>query len=305
MKFKAFAILAGIWLVAGCGGGGGSSTPVSDSGYTGVTTQAVVTSSNAKALSADAYSGGQMSASSVGLAKIAAGGEAALLTPTAKALTDSVAQIFAASRPLAKSVAATAAIQETIAGYGGSMSYTINLDLLTGAFSGTITFNQFQETATSPIINGPIAFSGVYNQATSSFSSMSISISSLSATNGGKSFTLSGSESFSKSGTTETLTLSVVITNNLTGLTYWAKDYVLTVTGASLTLTGAYYDPVHGYVVISTITPLTVSTTDAKPTAGQLLFTGASGTRARLTFTSSGYVVEVDTTGSGTFVTVP
>lgn len=302
MKFKAFAILAGIWLVSGCSGG---SSSADNPGYTGVTTQAVVTSSNAKALSADAYSGGQISASSVGLAKIAADGEAALLAPTARTLTDSITRIFAASRTLAKTLAANATIKDTIAGYGGSMSYTISLDSQSGAFSGTITFNQFQETATSPIITGNITFSGVYDQATSSFSSMNISISSLSASSGGKSFTLSGSESFSRSGSTETLTLSVVLTNNQTGFTYWARDYALTVTGSSLTLTGTYYDPIHGYVVISTITPLTVSSADARPTAGQLLFTGASGTRARLTFTGSGYVVEVDTTGNGSFVTVP
>jgi hypothetical protein len=37
----------------------------------------------------------------------------------------------------------------------------------------------------------------------------------------------------------------------------------------------------------------------------QLLFTGANGSKARLTFTPTGYTVEVDATGSNSFTLVP
>lgn len=304
MKIRILAIVAGLWLMAGCGGGGGggSQGPV----YNGVATPAVVTSSNAKALSVDAYSGAQMSAAVAGTAKLAGSSDGqGLLTSAAFALTDSVTNAVAASRPLAKTVAATAAVQNTIPGYSGSLSYNISADTVTGAFSGTITFSQFREMATSPLIDGSIDFSGVYNQSTSTFSSMTINIKSITATSGSRSFTLSGSESSSISGTTQTLTLSVLLTDNQTGRTYWAKDYVITLTGStSLTVSGTYYDPIHGSVVISTTATLTVSAPDAMPTAGQLLFTGANGTMARLTFNSTGYIVEVYT-GSGSFTVVP
>lgn len=62
MYKKVFSILAGLSMLAGCGGGGGSGSGLS-AAYSGATTQAVVTVSNAKALSTDAYSGGQMSSS--------------------------------------------------------------------------------------------------------------------------------------------------------------------------------------------------------------------------------------------------
>ena len=68
MYKKPLLILAGVLLLAGCGGGGGSSAGGS-SGYTGVTTQAAVTTSNAKALSADAYAGSQLSVAASGVAK--------------------------------------------------------------------------------------------------------------------------------------------------------------------------------------------------------------------------------------------
>ena len=96
----------------------------------------------------------------------------------------------------------------------------------------------------------------------------------------------------------------MVLLDSSTGKTYWVKDYTYTLTGSSLTISGTYYDPDYGYVTVTTVTPLQVASTDAWPTAGVLLFTGANGSRARLTFTSTGYTVEVDT-GSGFYTTVP
>lgn len=304
MYRKVLLVLAGLSLLAGCGGGGGSSSAGS-SGYTGKTTQAVVTSTNATALSADAYAGGQLSASASGVAKSTSdgGAQSALLQQASVTLKGSVATIVGSSRAPAKAVAAT--VQNTVYGYTGSFTYAITYDQASGAFSGTITFSHYRDAGTSPELTGSISFSGIYNQATGSFSSLTISVSSLTGTSDGRSFSLAGSIFYSTSGATETVTMSVVLTDTLSGRTYWVKDYVLVLTGTTLTLSGTYYDPVHGYVVISTITPLTVTTVDAMPTSGQLLFSGSNGTTARLTFTGSGYIVEVDETGTGVYVLVP
>lgn len=299
-------MFAALSMVAGCGGGGGSSSGGS-SGYTGVTTQAVVTSSNAKALSADAYTGGQLSASASGMAKDATGGggEAVLLQQASTILKHSVATIVGSSPSMAKVVAAAATMQDTVYGYSGSFIYSITYDQVSGAFSGSITFSQYRDVSTSPMLSGSISFSGMYSEATGSFTSLTISMSGLTGIAEGRSFGLAGSVSYGTGGASETVSMSVVLTDMLSGRTYWVKDYALVLTGTSLTLTGTYYDPVHGYVIISTVTPLTVATVDALPTSGQLLFSGSNGTRARLTFTGSGYVVEVDATGTGTYVVVP
>jgi hypothetical protein len=89
-------------------------------------------------------------------------------------------------------------------------------------------------------------------------------------------------------------------------------DFTLTLSGSSLTVSGTYFDPVLGYVVLSTITPLTVTTIDATPTSGQLLFSGNGGTKVRLTFFSIGRnsgggnpTVEADTAGNGNYVVIP
>lgn len=305
MYGRLLLMFAALSMVAGCGGGGGSSS--GGSGYTGVTTQAVVTSSNAKALSADAYTGGQLSASASGMAKDATGGggEAALLQQASTILKNSVATVVGSSHPVAKVVAATVQDTRTDYGYSGSITSSITYDQASGAFSGSITFSQYRDVSTSPMLSGSISFSGMYSQANGSFTSLTISIGGLTGIADGRSFGLAGSVSYGTVGASETVSMSVVLTDMLSGRTYWVKDYALVLTGTSLTLSGTYYDPVHGYVVISTVTPLTVATVDALPTSGQLLFSGSNGTRARLTFTASGYVVEVDATGTGTYVVVP
>lgn len=290
-------------LLAGCGGGGSSASLAPT--YTGSTTQAVVTTSNAKALSADAYSGSQLSSAVSGVAKETtdSSGQSALLQEAAGILESSVATILDAPKSSPKVVAATA--QNTVNGFSGSFTYSINYDQASGAFNGTVSFSQYKATSISAAISGSIAFSGVYSQATGTFTSLNISMSNLIGTNGSKSYSLAGSVAYSTSVATKTVTMSVVLTDNVSSRTYWVKDLTLTLAGSSLSVTGTYYDPVHGYVVISTVTPLTVTTMEATPTSGQLLFTGSNGTKARLTFTSGGSIVEADTAGNGTYVVVP
>lgn len=306
MYKRLLLVLAGVSLLAGCGGGGGGSSAGGGSGFNGTTTQATVTTSNARAVSADAYAGSQFSASVSGIAKqpSADSMQTPLLQQTAGILENSVKAVIGSPNSSAKVVDATA--QNTVNGFSGSFSYTITFDQTTGAFNGTITFSQYKDTATSPSITGSMAFSGVYNQTSGLFTSLNISMSSLSGAKDGKSYSLAGSVLFNTSGVTKTVTMSVVLTDNVSGRTYWVKDYLLVLTGSTLTMIGTYYDPIHGFVVISTAVPLTVSTIDAMPSAGQLLFTGVNNTKARLTFTGGGvFSVEADTTGNGTYVVVP
>jgi hypothetical protein len=308
MYKRLFLVLAGLSLLAGCGGGGGS-LAAGNSGYTGATNQATVTTANAKALSADAYSGSQISSAATGIAKEVTdnSGRAALLQQAAGILERSVTAIADAPKSSAKAVnaTATATVQDSINGFSGSFNYTISYDLISGAFNGTVTFSQYKETIISPVVSGSIAFSGIYSQSTHAFTSLNISLNNLIGTNGSKSYNLAGSLAYSIVGATKSVSMSVVLTDNASGRTYWVKEFTLVQTGTSLTVTGTYYDPIHGYVIISTVTPLTVSTFDSTPTSGQLLFSGSNGTKARLTFASASSTVEVDAAGNGTYMIVP
>ncbi|MFA7403315.1 MAG: hypothetical protein WC007_04940 [Pelobacteraceae bacterium] len=299
--------LAGISLLAGCGGGsgdsGGSAASV-PAAYTGSTNQATISTANAKTLSADAYAGSQFS-SAVSIGKVAAqqSGRTALMQQTAGILENSVATIVGGNKSSAKVVASST--QQTINGYSGFMSFYINLDDVSGAFNGTLSFSQYKSTSDAISLSGTMDISGVFSRTANTFISMTMSNIRLTGTDAGESFTMSGSMTSSAGGTTKTETMSIVLSDNVSSRTFWMKDFTFTLTGNSLTITGTYYDHVYGYVVISTPTPLTVLSIDAEPTSGQLLFSGSNGTKARLTFTSGTPTVEADTSGTGTFVVIP
>lgn len=304
------ALFCGIPLALSACGGGGSST---GSSYSGATTQATVTTTNAQALSVDAYNGGQVGAAmtAVGATTGQAGGEAAVaprLVALGGTIEETVQRILAGEGSGTQTAAGVSVTVSVPGLYGGSLTYSISYNALSGDFSGSMTFSDFRESPNGPSLSGGVTFSGVYSGG--QFTTFTISMSAVTVTEGATSYTAGGSIAMSHSGNTDTVTMSVVLKNNATGQSFWVKDYVYTSTTSgtgqvSVTLTGTYYDPVHGYVTISTLVPLTAGTLGGEPTSGQLSFAGAGGSSARLTFTASGYVLEVDTTGSGTYVTVP
>ncbi len=305
-------VMVGLLLVivmgmTGCGGGGGSS-PVQTSNYTGTTSKATVTTSNAKALSEDAFSGGQLALSTNVLAKAVGGSNHETLIPlyVSEVIKNCISAGLHASKSTGKSVASTTSDSGTIPGYSGSASYSINADTSTGSISGSVTFSNFKPDATSAGISGHVSFTGNINVTTGDISSLSMAFSGISASDGSTNYSMNGTVAISASGLNETLTISMTLYSSATQKKMWIKNYSYQYNGSSNTLTcsGTYYDPAYGYVVMSTIIPLYISDISGTPTSGQLLFTGENNTKARLTFTTSGYRIEADTTGSGTFSVV-
>jgi hypothetical protein len=304
---KSVFLVISLGVVAACGGGGGGSNGA-PAAYSGVTTQAAVTTSNAKALSADAYENGGMgtTASLTGVEVQASSQPSphqSSLPEIGTALKSSITRAVA-QHTSTSSAAAGAVVSETIpGGYSGSATISINVNDASGAFTGTITYNNLKETTDGPALSGAVTFSGVYNNSSQSITSMTLTFSPLTVTAPNGSFSVNGTMSFSISGTSETLTVSCTVQG--ASQTFWVKDWTYTFTAPNtLTISGRYYHPTYGYVDVTTLTPLTVSSVYGDPTAGVLLFTGANGTKAKLTFTSTGYTVDVDTTGNGQYVTV-
>lgn len=307
---RRFLVAALLSLMAGCGGGGGDNGPAAPSGYTGNTAPAEISAANAKEIALDAYAGGEF-ATSLGMLKTttteASAPNQPMLQEIVGTLQDSVASLAPAQKQAAKVASATASVQDTIYGYSGSFSYDFTVSD-SGAARGTIVYNAYMVDSYSAEINGTLSFSANYNQSTESFSSFRMTFAGLTASGDGEDISMSGTVAVSISGYTSATTMNMVLTDNVALRTYGLSNYrmvlVETDNGTSLTLSGAYYDSVDGYVVISTVTPVTTSYLSYEPDAGVLLFTGSNGTKARLTFTDSGYIVEADT-GTGTFVVVP
>ena len=296
--------------LSACGGGGGGGGSAPGTTYSGVTSQATLGTANARTVAVDAYSGVQAGATVGSVGVVTAGsGSATTAAPLVQGVADTLAASIKRLDPkVATGPAATgASVQSTISGtYGGTLSYTLNVNETDGSFSGTFTYTNFSEVQNGPIISGSVAFSGVYNQTSGQFSSFNMNFTDFAVTESGKTFTMSGTINWNmyRNGG-GTVTANLFLRNNTTGTVSWVKDYTYTLSSLwTLTITGRYYDPVHGYVDISTPVPLQVSSLSGEPTAGVLLFTGANGTSARITFNATGYTVEVDT-GTGTFVSAP
>jgi hypothetical protein len=300
---KMILVLVSSLFVFGCGGGGGGGNGGGEPQFSGKTTQAIVTSSNAKAVSVNAMQGVQSVSVLGALAKKTETQDA----PVIQLIADMVQKdVFnAVSKSTAKSVAQTSTSTGSEPGYSGSFSYSINVNTSNGAASGSISFNAYQADSTSPKVAGGVSFNATVNTATLTISSMSMTLSNVTAISSLQSVSLNGSIAITISGTTTTTSLSVLEVDNTNNTTYWLQNFIMTLSGSTMTVSGTYYDYTYGYVVISTITPLTVNSAYSEPTAGRLLFTGSGGTKARMTYSPTGYVVEVDANGNNSFVTVP
>jgi len=297
-------------LIVACGssggGGNGGGGQVDQNSYNGKTTQATVTAANARSLSVDAYQGG-MSGSELGVIGVAKDGSHDSKVPTpqcmliATTLEGSVVKVLSTStHALTKSKSAIA--EDTIEGaVSGSAYLVINNVGINGVFSGIIDFDAYSDVI-GRSIDGEVSFSGVYSLTTETFSEISIDFTSIEMTEDGISYRTGGSVAMDQDGN---MKISLVLKNN--NKTYWVKDYVFTYSSGSpetLTITGTYYDYDHGYVTITTTVPIEISSTEEIPTTGTMIFTGANGSKVRLTFGAAGYAVAVDT-GNGIFVPVP
>jgi len=307
-SIKSVALVLAFGLLTACGGGGSGGGTVTGA-YSGVTTQATVTTANATALSTDAYQNGGMGANANIAGVLVEGNGGAItsqpfLQEIGASLRYGVARVIQQQPTTGHSLVGVLAHNSINGAHSGSASYSIDVNQSTGAFTGSITFNSMKESANGPTISGAVTIWGNYNQSTGQFGSLGITFSPLSATTASGTSFLYGTISFSTTGTTETLNVSCTL--NTGGQTYWVKDWTYRLTsGNTLTIAGRYYNPIYGYVDLATSTPLTVSSMSGDPTAGILLFTGSNGTKVKVTFTATGYTVEVDTSGNGQYVPLP
>ncbi|OGT96305.1 MAG: hypothetical protein A2X80_10285 [Geobacteraceae bacterium GWB2_52_12] len=310
INLKAWSAVALVLSMTGCGGGDSTSVSATTQGdavvttYAGNTSLAVVTASNAKSLSLDAYQGVQTFSSAAAVGKAANDSQPSppRLQELSKTLEIGIQTAVTKSTSTAKVAAATVA--ETINGASGNYSYTIEVNQATGAFSGTLVFSEYRAYTNSVLISGGVDCYGVYDKSHQIFTSITISMKGLSGTWNERVETITGTISIDQLGSAKTITISVVLLDVSSNCTYCFKDLIFAFSETSLTVSGTYYDPIHGYVVISTVTPLAPSAFANPATSGRLLFTGSNGSQARLTFTTSGETVEADTAGNGDFVIV-
>ncbi len=302
--------------IAGCGGGGSSSGPSTPTGlsYTGLSTPATVTPSNADTLAGTGLYGTtagdtmalSLSSGSGAEEKIKHNliGLGQTLTTVAKTVDPDSAATPAASK-------AMSSVSESRDGTcGGSSSYSITYDDTNGAFSGDMTFTSYDD-CNGGTISGSVNFSGTLDPQSQEPGTFTFSFDNLSSTVGQNTQRLSGTMSVRTISTySYTVTCNMFYEINsatVCKLENFVMTYDELVNPPSVSISGRAYHPDHGYVIFSTPTALRIYSTSEYPHAGSVLLTGKNGssggaTGARVTFTGvNDYGIEVDSTGDGTY----
>ncbi|UCE90206.1 MAG: hypothetical protein JSW10_05150 [Pseudomonadota bacterium] len=297
-------VVLGAAALAACGGGGDDSGPEPVT-YSGNTSQATITESNAQPVSEQAFGSGGP-AGSFAIASVTGGsddGEGSALLGMATTLRAAIGNIDPATAALP--TAAPVSESGTVSGScGGTMSFSISGDDVTGQFAGSISFANFCEG--DGTVNGSASFSGSFDQA-SGFGTFSLTFAHLTFSGGGESVTMTGSIAFSDMGGSERVSMTMDYRDNVTGKTFRVVSYTLVITDLGgeeqVSVSGRFYHHDYGYVDLSTPVPLMIRLFDEYPYAGQLLVEGANSA-VRVTFMDTippSFTLEVDTDGDGTW----
>ncbi len=306
-------------LTACGGGGGGGGEAGGGIVYSGATDQALIDASNAESISTSSFQGGSTGVALGGLGAVQTTETVHQGRPRSlmlvETLEDAFLQLDVSSISGGVTSGAIQSVNGTIPGdcpqNPGDASYTISYDDQTGDFSGSFNFNGYCSEGVA--ISGSASFSGKIDLNTLNFLNFSISLHTLTVTQGSDSFTTDGDISYDFSTSPKTVTMNnLLIKDNTTSQVFKIENLSMTLVDGSNyvevnVVSGRFYHPDHGYVDTQTTAPFRIYDRDDWPSQGVLICTGATGggggnTVARLTaLSSTQYQVEADTDGDGIY----
>jgi len=333
---RRFLIAAAVGAVGlgGCGGGGGSSDGVSTPAAAGPTV--TITAANQGTVTRAMIDGSQAFGQSQPFA--ATGGTAAQSIGSAPmalrtGLLQSVVQrgLVAAfgSRHSATIASATRPAATTSSTDPCSLSGSIttmendadNSQTLSSGDALTLTFNQCKESS-DDVVSGVMIFTigSVTSVAGNPQFSGSLAFVQLSASSGTHLANIQGSVGVAAAITSTSFQIALTVGANALTVTSSAPGYLdtivyepgmrLTVTAtdgavpqSDVTLNGSFTaSSIGGRVLVATVLPLRQLGTDAGPSSGQVVVTGASGTHLRVTALNATSVqLELDANGDSTY----
>jgi len=317
-RIGVFSVIMGTFSVLSflaCGGGGGGS---SGSPYTGLTSQASLSQANVDNVAREAYGQSDLTVSAAPILAHTGPGsphmgnsKALALVSLLQGVVERIALPSVSSlRPLSSTRANPLTIEtvsDTILdGFGGSASFTVTVDTVTGDFSGTLTFAGWHGEG-GGVISGPSSFTGNYDQVAGEFTWVRFTFQSTTMVDTADSVTITGSVELSITGTSVSATVEIYLLDNGTGKTVWINGFNMTITVetsyVNIALWGRIYLHDYGYVDVSTPIPFRFDTGNTFPASGIFLARGSQGRSARLVVIdgSTGYFVEGDLDANGTY----
>jgi len=302
---RALAVFAMLLLagLSACGGGGGGSA----SPYTGLTTPAVVTTSNADNIARQAFQGGDLGASTTLAPARSRDARAAAERPMALTLVRILSGAANAAFPGPVAVRApqprSTASDTLYDGMGGWVAYTLAINDQTGAFTGTFSFTNFHGDG-GGIIDGPVAVSGYYDAQAQSITEILFNFQSVHIVDGAEDVTAVGTVDLVSGTGGGSAILNIVFIDNVSRKTLWLSNVTLVDTIGTgyydTTLSGRIYIHDYGYVDMVTLAPFHYLTGNSYPSSGQFVVTGKDNKKVQLTVVDpTQYLLDVDTNGDG------
>jgi hypothetical protein len=296
-------------LATGCGGGGGGGGGGGTPGisYSGLTTQASIDENNAEDLSTGALIG-YTAGSGIPIGAVQSDRKSDIKLPLnlrlPKVLEEGLYRL-AIGLKSSRAVASVSCESETFDGdCGGSAYGYLCVDDVSGFFDGYFIFSSYCSEGVT--IDGRANFSGTVDVITYEFLEFSLSLEDVTVLSGGYSFTLAGTIDYDFTSSPVAVTIDMLLSDDSNGKVYWVNDYTVSLTEGSgysdVEISGRYYYPDYGYVIVTTAVPLRIYDGDDWPSDGELIVTGADSTSAKLiALSSSTYRVEADTDGDGVY----
>jgi hypothetical protein len=306
------SVLVIMVLLSSCGGGGsGASSP-----YTGLTTAAVITDNNAEEIALAAFRGGDLGANAVvplapaveGASAVPASSPAALslVRTVSRAAMTAVRPSGAAGGPSLRAPFTESGILPD--GFGGEARYTISGDDVTGVFTGTFTFVDFHGDG-GGIVVGNVSVSGTVTQSSIRilFNFQTVTIQDATE---GVTVTAVGTvdltASLDAAPGSDTATLNLFLTDNVTLKTVWLSNVVVGTTAGTgtsdVTLSGRIYLHDYGYVDVATPIPFHYLEGSSLPSGGRMIVTGRDDHGIRLTVdTQTQYTLDLELDGDALY----
>lgn len=305
---RLFCWAAAALLGWGCGGGDGDAPqPLT---YSGIESQAVIADHNALAIAVDVLRAGQTGSSLnvYGLAQSRTGGGISLFRLLDLLLAQTPPAVHAA--PEKPGVLRGAAVTNSgplrgECGGGGSFSATLDQD--TGEYTQTTNYDHlcFRTPSGDVTLSGSVQNTGRLDVNTSEVQRARLSFSFFTVRWESGSLSASGEMAVESIGSTFITTLNMLMRTDSAGTVYRFENFSFTVTSEgdfeALRVSGTFYHPDYGFVIVSTPDPLQFRTNAYDdPSSGTLHYEGSGGTKMRFTALSSlTFQISVDTDGDG------
>ncbi len=303
------SLIAGLLLVA-CGGDDDddeSIPPAETPAYTGLETEATISTSNAESMVREMFGLGDAAIRSSTTAEEEAVEPKPepynILIPLA--LTETIERINTESASESVAAAKNLNIVTNCEEDQGLIDYNINIDDLTGAFNGAMNYRDCLVAGFT--LNGSAEISGNYDLVNDSFIKIDLDFSWFRGDSETVSYVATdkiGVEFIDDATTTTTLTDYVVTIDDLPVVRF--EDYAITVTqdeaGKTLTLSGVFYHPDHGFATVTTDGFLTFTEDNIWPYDGRVIMDGDTSSLRIECWDNIQYTLWVDEDGDGEYV---